>query len=286
LEAEELDYLWSLFLNNFFTTTKIILMITILMIIIEYLELKFQDKIREKITNRPMNQYLIASVLGTIPGCLDAFFIVSLYTHGLVGFGALVSVMLSTAGDEAFIMLAMIPNAALKIFAICLILGIIGGILADKIIKLLNVKIREHCIIEIHEEETNLHFLREHVYKHILKEHVPRLFLWIFFPLTVVDYLIMNFDLASIIEGLPVMWLIFISAVVGIIPESGPHMIFLVLYSKGLIPFSVLLVSTLSQDGHGLLPLLSHSIKDTIFVQIFTTGFSLIIGIILYLISI
>ena len=278
--------MWSLILNNFLTTAKIILMITVFMIIIEYLELKFKEKIREKITGRPLNQYVIASLLGIIPGCMDAFFIVSLYTHGLVGFGALVAVMLSTAGDEAFIMLAMVPEAALKIFAICLVLGIVGGFLADKLIKLLNVKIREHCIIEIHEEETTLHFLKEHVYDHILREHVPRLFLWIFVPLTVVDFLLMNFDLASIIEGMSVLWLIIIAALIGVIPESGPHMIFLVLYSKGLIPFSVLLVSTLSQDGHGLLPLLSHSIKDTLYVQIFTTGFSLIIGLVLYLIKV
>ena len=256
------------------------------MIIIEFFELKYKEKIREKITSRPLNQYVIASLLGTIPGCMDAFFIVSLYTHGLVGFGALVAVMLSTAGDEAFIMLAMAPKVALKIFAICLVLGIVGGFLADKLIKLLNVKIREHCIIEIHEEETTLHFLKEHVYNHILREHVPRLFLWIFVPLTIVDFLMMNFNLASIIEGMPVLWLIVIAALVGVIPESGPHMIFLVLYSKGLLPFSVLLVSTLSQDGHGLLPLLSHSFKDTLYVQIFTTGFSLLIGIILILIKI
>lgn len=78
--------------------------------------------------------------------------------------------------------------------------------------------------------------------------------------------------------------MILLAALIGIIPESGPHMVFLILYSKGLIPFSVLLVSTLSQDGHGLLPLLSHTIKDTLNVQLFTTGFSLIIGLILILI--
>ena len=172
-------------MNNFLTTIKVILMITILMIVIEYLELRYQEKIREKITGRPIVQYVVASLLGAIPGCMDAFFIVSLYIHGMVGFGALVSVMLSTAGDEAFIMLAMVPESALLIFVICVILGIAGGFLADKMIELLNVKRREHCQIEIHEEETTPHFMKEHVYSHILKEHVPRLFLWIFIPLTV-----------------------------------------------------------------------------------------------------
>ncbi len=275
--------MWSIIYNNLLTTTKLVLIITILMICIEYLELKYKNKISEKITKQPLNQYVLAALLGAIPGCMDAFLVVSLYTHGLVGFGALAAVMISTAGDEAFIMLAIAPNAALKIFAISIILGIIGGFLADKTVKRLKIKTSESCKIEIHEEETNLHFLKEHVYGHIIKEHVPKLFIWIFVPLTLVEYLIQNYNFDSLISGLPIFALIFFAALVGVIPESGPHMIFLILFSKGLIPFSVLLVSTLSQDGHGLLPLLSYSVKDTVYLQIFTTVFSLIVGIILIL---
>jgi len=214
---------------------------------------------------------------------MDAFLIVSLYIHGMVGFGGLAAVMLSTAGDEAFVMLAMAPEAALKIFAITIFLGIFGGFLADKAAKLFKIK-KHQRPVEIHKGITAKHFLKEHVYNHIIKEHIPRLFLWIFLTLTFIEFLIKNFDLASIISGLPVHVMILLAALIGIIPESGPHMVFLILYSKGLIPFSVLLVSTLSQDGHGLLPLLSHTIKDTLNVQLFTTGFSLIIGLILILI--
>ena len=275
--------MWNLIIKNFVMTVKIIVMVSVLLIVIEYLELKYKGKIREKLIGRPINQYVIASLLGAVPGCMDTFLIVSLYTHGLVGFGALVAVMLSTAGDEAFIMLAMAPEAAIKIFGLTIILGVFGGFLADETVKRLKIKTCEHCKIEIHEEESGLHFLKEHIYGHIIKKHVPKLFLWIFVPLTLVEILIQNYDFASLISGMPAYALIILAAVVGIIPESGPHMIFLILYSKGLIPFSVLLVSTLSQDGHGLLPLLSHSLKDTVYVQMFTTGFSIIVGIVLYL---
>jgi len=257
-------------------------MVTILLIFVEYLEVKYKDKLRNLLTGRPLSQIVMASLLGAVPGCMDAFLIVSFYIHGFVGFGALVAVMLSTAGDEAFIMLAIAPEAALKIFGLTIILGIVGGILADKTVKFLNIKTCEHCIIEVHEEKIGLHFLREHVYEHIIKEHIPKLFLWIFIPLTLIDFLVQSFDFASLISGLPVWVLIIFAALLGILPESGPHMIFLLLYSKGLVPFSVLLVSTLSQDGHGLLPLLSHTVKDTIYVQLFTTAFSLIVGFTLY----
>jgi hypothetical protein len=276
--------MWNEILATFLETMKIILMVTLLMIIIEFLELKFKNKIREKITKKPINQYAIASLLGAIPGCIDAFFIVSLYAHGLVGFGALVAVMLSTAGDEAFIMLTMIPETALLIFAICVVLGIVGGFVTDKIVNRIKLKTGQPCEIEIHEEEFDYrHFLKDHVYGHILRKHIPKLFLWIFFTMLAIDFLMRNFALQSIISSLPMFSLIVFAALIGVIPESGPHLFFLVLFSEELIPFSVLLVNTISQDGHGLLPLLSYSVKDTIYVQIFTTLFALAVGIILFM---
>lgn len=279
--------MWETVSSALIETAKIILMVFALMIAIEFLELRFRDKIRNLIGGKPMSQYVLTSLLGAVPGCIDAFFVVSLYAHGLVGFGALAAVMLSTAGDDAFVMLAMIPDTALIIFAFCLILGVIGGFAADKISNLIGLKTSEPCEIEIHETDMDLeHFFEIHVYEHIAKKHIPKMFLWIFLTLLAVDYLITFFDLESILSGLPKFILIVSAALIGIIPESGPHLFFVILFSRGLIPFSVLLVNTLSQDGHGLLPLLSYSVKDTIYVQIFTTIFSLAVGLTLFLIGI
>jgi len=281
------NFLLDVILLTLSETAKIILMVATLMIVVEFLEVKLKDKIREKITKNHISQIVIASFLGAVPGCMDAFFVVSLYVHGLVGFGALTAVMLSTAGDEAFIMLAMIPETALLIFAVCILLGIVGGFSADKFARLVKLKTCQPCEIEIHEEEFNLkHFLKEHVYKHVLKKHVPKLFLWIFFTMLAIDFLMKNFDLEPLISGLPKLALIVLAALIGIVPESGPHLLFVLLFSRGLIPFSVLLVNTLSQDGHGLLPLLSYSVKDTIYVQIFTSLFALVVGIALFLIGV
>ena len=60
-------------MNNFWITVKIIVMVTTFMILIEYLEVKYKDKIRDMITGKPINQYVMASLLGAIPGCMDAF---------------------------------------------------------------------------------------------------------------------------------------------------------------------------------------------------------------------
>ena len=73
-------------------------------------------------------------------------------------------------------------------------------------------------------------------------------------------------------------WILLISALVGLIPESGPHMVFVMMYASGLIPFSVLLTSSIVQDGHGMLPLLSYTVRDSILIKIFNLVFTLVIG--------
>jgi len=261
-------------------------MVTVLMSIIGYIEQRYNDKIKSIITDRPLVQIVSASILGAVPGCMDAFLIVSLYIHGTVGFGALTAVMLSTAGDEAFIMLALIPDATLKIITATVFLGIIGGLMAEKIASYLHLEFDQSCDFNERDRGQENGFLREHVFNHIVLEHAPRLFLWIFIPLIVIDVLILGFDFASFVSGMSVLVLMVFAALLGVIPESGPHMVFVILYSRGLIPLPVLLVSTLSQDGHGLLPLLSHSMKDTVYVQVFTTVFSLVVGVLLYLVAV
>ena len=267
-------------------TLKIVLMVSVFLTVLDYFEHRYSDKIKSIITNRPIVQVVSASILGAVPGCMDAFLVVSLYIHGTVGFGALTAVMLSTAGDEAFVMLAMIPDKTLTILLATTILGILGGLLAEKASKLLHLEFDQTCDLSEDDEWKETGFLKGHVLNHIILKHVPRLFIWIFIPLFAIDALTLGFDFASIVSDMPVLVLMVFAALIGIIPESGPHMLFVLLYSRGLIPLPVLIVSTLSQDGHGLLPLLSHSVKDTIYVQIFTTLFSLAVGVIWYLIGI
>ncbi|MDD2665735.1 MAG: putative manganese transporter [Methanocellales archaeon] len=268
-------------------TLKILLMVFALMVLVEYLELRFKDKIREVLTKKPLSQYVGSSFLGATPGCVGTFFIVSLYVHGMISFGALVAVMVATAGDEAFVMLAMMPRTALLIFAICLLLGVIAGFLADGIAKKIKLKTSQPCEIEIHEEERQdiKHFLEEHVCNHILKKHMPKLFLWLFFTMLAIELLMLRFDLGAILPK-NMLFLILLAALIGILPSSGPHLIFFLLFAKGLIPFSVLLVNSIVQDGHGLLPLLSYTIKDTIYVKVFNVAFGLVVGLILILMGV
>ena len=62
---------------------------------------------------------------------------------------------------------------------------------------------------------------------------------------------------AWISANVPLM--IVLATLIGIIPESGPHLIFVTLFAAGVVPMPVLLASCISQDGHAALPLLAES---------------------------
>jgi hypothetical protein len=125
------------------------------------------------------------------------------------------------------------------------------------------------------------HYLREHIWHHILKKHLWRVFLWTFGSLLVVDLGLQYWDLESFVQA-HMFWVLIIASLVAIIPESGPHLIFVMMFADGLIPFSVLLASSIIQDGHGMLPLLSYTFKDFMIVKLFNLAIGLTLGFILY----
>ncbi len=126
------------------------------------------------------------------------------------------------------------------------------------------------------------HFLKKHLWDHIVKMHIPRIFLWTFATLLIFAILMNYLDINSWISDNMLLVLI-VAVIVGIIPESGPHLIFITLFVEGSIPLSILLASSISQDGHGMLPLLAESKRGFLSVKIINIIFALIVGIIGYM---
>ncbi|MFC1528070.1 putative manganese transporter [Candidatus Neomarinimicrobiota bacterium] len=128
------------------------------------------------------------------------------------------------------------------------------------------------------------HFLKEHLWEHITKVHTPRIFSWIFGTLLVFHFIMSFINIeAWITENM--LYLLIIAVLVGIIPESGPHFIFITLFAQGTIPFSVLLASSISQDGHGMLPLLAESKRGFLGVKLVNIVYALIVGLIAFAIG-
>jgi hypothetical protein len=64
----------------------------------------------------------------------------------------------------------------------------------------------------------------------------------------------------------------------GLIPESGPHLVFVTLYAEGSISLSILLASSIMHDGHGMLPLLAHSRRDFLVIKAINLAIGLGVG--------
>lgn len=322
-------------------------LVTVMMLLIEYLNVQTQGRWSHSLQGSGPKQVLLGALLGIIPGCMGGFAVVSLYTHGLVGFGALIAMMIASSGDEAFVMLAAIPREALLLTGILFVIAVAAGLIVNlfarkrtapvcdqpyevhgcdehhhdaaghcdpdadcphaslrnlrhpswqRIVLLLGVLLfalalafgllehehegegAEHAghIAILDEYWLNLlfavislfvawiiatakeHLIREHLWNHVICKHLLRVFCWTFGTLLVIGIGLACFDIAAwTSNNIPLM--ILLAALIGIIPESGPHLLFVTLFAGGLAPFSVLLASSISQDGHAGLPLLAES---------------------------
>lgn len=108
------------------------------------------------------------------------------------------------------------------------------------------------------------HFLKEHLWGHVIKKHFKSIFLWTFFSLLFLNILNTYVDLEAWIQGdtLRVFYMLLFAILIGFLPQSGPHFIFIHLFATGLISLPILLANSIVQDGHSSLVLLSDSRKQ------------------------
>lgn len=323
----------------FSQTLSITGFVFVMMLLIEYINVFSKGLWRDGLARNRWGQYLVAALLGVTPGCLGAFMVVGMYSHRMLSLGALVTAMIATSGDEAFVMLAVMPRTAFLLSLGLLILGILAGALTD-------VFARDRtggCIgLQVHDQEqchcfdhgrilhqlkdmspmrgvlmatlaaliaaagTGLigpaewnwirltimtltiisllivgtvpeHFLEHHLWNHVARQHLPRIFAWTFGTLLLMHVLTEYLQLEGLIRESP--WIVLVIAcLVGLIPESGPHLVFLTLYIQGSVPISILMASSIVQDGHGMLPLLAHSRQDFIKIKLINLVVGLVIG--------
>ena len=394
-------------------------LVVVMMMMIESLNIESKGMIFKGLRKTKIGQVVIAALLGSIPGCMGGFATVSLYTHRMFSFGALVAMMIASSGDEAFVMLAMIPKQALVLFVILFVIAVVVGILIDLIGKKRNFKIQSdcndgyvihdeyhdehypehpdchcdnaehsdnlytdrsdaeekitgpeprhfgwkritmliglavfivalaggqlghdhsahshshctethshctenhthcdeahsHCTEAGHQEHTSFnlldeqwmnvlfaglsvlvllvlifasdHFVDEHLWHHIVRKHLPVIFAWTFGVLLVLGIALQYVDIDHWISSNTAL-MILLATLIGIIPESGPHLIFVTLFATGVVPFPVLLASSISQDGHASIPLLAESRKSFLLAKIINCAVALAAGYAAMLIS-
>lgn len=381
-------------------------LVLIMMLMIEYCNIGSHGSLFARLKSSGINQVLIGTLLGLVPGCIGGFAAVSLFTHKLLSFGALTAMMIASSGDEAFVMLATMPLKALLLFAILGALAIVTGLVCDRylfkeqnfafcpdgyeihkehdssiaspfrlssykdalrrpsrerllllagialfVVALLsgfaghdhaghdhsghdhavhqevvlhqeaahNHTLHEHvahqeslqeiieerhlstftlhlldeewmnCLFAIMSIVTLLftatakeHFIKEHLWHHVIKRHLLSIFLWTLGGLAVCQIGVQYLNIEEWVSS-NMIFVILLAVAVGIIPESGPHLVFVTLYLNGIVPFSVLLANSISQDGHTALPLLASSRKTFLKAKAVNIVIGAVLGILLYL---
>ena len=388
-------------------------LVLIMMLMIEYCNIGSHGSLFARLKSSGINQVLIGTLLGLVPGCIGGFAAVSLFTHKLLSFGALTAMMIASSGDEAFVMLATMPLKALLLFAILGALAIVTGLVCDRylfkeqnfafcpdgyeihkehdssiaspfrlssykdalrrpsrerLLLLAGIALfvvallsgfaghdhagHDHAVhqeaalhqeVALHEEamlhqeaahnhalhghathqeslqeiieERHLstftlhlldeewmnclfaimsivtllftatakeHFIKEHLWHHVIKRHLLSIFLWTLGGLAVCQIGVQYLNIEEWVSS-NMIFVILLAVAVGIIPESGPHLVFVTLYLNGIVPFSVLLANSISQDGHTALPLLASSRKTFLKAKAVNIIIGAVVGILLYL---
>ena len=132
-------------------------------------------------------------------------------------------------------------------------------------------------IINIVAEE---HFLEEHMWQHVIKVHLPKIFLWTFGVILCLTILNNFVNIQDLIDSKPFIVLL-LAILIGLIPQSGPHLIFLILFANGDLPLGIFLANCIVQDGHGALPLLAESRKAFLVSKGIKIGIAVLVGMIL-----
>ena len=123
------------------------------------------------------------------------------------------------------------------------------------------------------------HFLEEHLWQHVIKVHLPKIFFWTFGVILCLTILNNHVNIHELIDSKPFIVLL-IAILIGLIPQSGPHLIFLILFANGDLPLGIFLANCIVQDGHGALPLLAESRKAFFVSKAIKIGIAIVVGII------
>ena len=145
-----LDLFLDVLRNSFLITGLVIIM----MLMIEYINIHSEGRFFTKLRQHRFGQVVLGAGLGIIPGCMGGFAAVSMYSHKLLSFGALVAMMIASSGDEAFVMLTMIPTETLILCAVLFVVAILAGWIVDLFTKKNDPK--NACCedgFQIHQEE-------------------------------------------------------------------------------------------------------------------------------------
>ena len=251
-------------------TLKLLPLLFITYLIMEYLEHKTSDKVKKTIQKSGKFGPILGGIVGIFPQCGFSASATNLYSARVITLGTLISVYLTTSDEMLPILLTeSIPiTTILTILGLKLIIGIIFGFLIDAVIriikkeKVLEPKIQELCENEhCHCEEGILISTIKHTINIVIYIFIITLFINGIITFigeeNIANFISENLVLGPIIAGL-----------IGLIPNCASSVILTELFVENVISIPILISGVSVNAGVGLLVLFktNKNIKENLYI--------------------
>lgn len=268
-------YLLDIIADTLLDSLKLLPFLFLTFIIMELFEHKLGNKANERLKKANKVGPLFGSLLAVIPQCGISASATNFYITRVISLGTLISVYLSTSDEMLPILISEKVDISiiLKFLAIKVVIGMICGFVIDFIYR--NKKkedIHEFCNDEHCDCE---HGILKSSIKHTLNV-IIYIIIFSFLLNIILHYYGESFLEKILMKNSP--FGVFISSLIGLIPNCSSSIILTELYLKGLLSFGKVMAGLLVNAGVGLLILVKYNKdkKDTIKI----IGILLIIGII------
>ena len=240
-------------------TIKLLPFLFITYLIMEYIEHKTSNKVKDVIKKSGKFGPLLGAIVGVFPQCGFSVSATNLYAGRVITLGTLISVYLATSDEMLPILLteAVPAGTIFTILGIKLVLGIVAGFLIDFAIRMFKkekVEEQEEKIEEICEQE-HCH-CEEGIVTSAIK-HTLNITIFIFFITLVLNGIIAyigedtiaHFISKNVILG-PI-----VAGLIGLIPNCASSVILTELFISNVISMPVLISGVAVNAGVGLLVL-------------------------------
>lgn len=251
-------------------TIKLLPFLFITYLIMEYIEHKTSNKVKDVIKKSGKFGPLLGAIVGIFPQCGFSVSATNLYAGRVITLGTLISVYLATSDEMLPILLteAVPAGTIFTILGIKLVLGIVAGFIIDFVIRMFRKE-------KVEEQEEKIEEICEHEHCHCEEgivtsaiKHTLNITIFIFFITLVLNGIIAyigedtiaHFISKNVILG-PI-----VAGLIGLIPNCASSVILTELFINNVISMPVLISGVAVNAGVGLLVLFktNKNVKENI----------------------
>ena len=248
------EFLDEVLLHGFVDTLKLVLFLFLTYLLMEFIEHKASDKVKNGMTKAGTFGPILGGLFGAVPQCGFSAAAANLYTGRVITLGTLVAVFLSTSDEMLPILVAgnMKLSTVLLIIAYKCAVGIVMGFAIDIAMKIMKLGKEEINIDEICDND-DCHCENGIVRSAI--HHTLSVSLFVFVVTLFVNALVFfvgDDALSGTLFALPVISHL-LSAIVGMIPNCASSVALTKLAMSGVISTGAMMSGLFAGAGVGLL---------------------------------